>query len=313
MVMLHISVGYLPLWFEQTRFSWWVANGFDSLSRVCVPWLLMVSGALLLPQLKDLDWRQFYQKRMIRLLRPWIFWSLVFGLLNLWQGNEVSSVKRLVVSTVWTGFWLLPVFVGVYALAPWWQKFAQKVALGWKWLLIVVGLAVLIAGIHLPLYAEYFVYFVLGNELTILPLKKIGRRLGLGVWLFGWLAVMILTFQLSVANRGFVSTFYHYHTWPVVLMSLGGFYWFSQVRVFWQKILTQKYALILQKLSHDSFQLYFIHLLFFRLGINWSVFPTLVFIPANSALIFGLSWAGVNLLRIWPRCLTSLGAKDKSA
>lgn len=297
MVVLHVVLGYLFLWSEQSRLSWLTANAINSFSRVCVPWLLMVSGALLLPQLEKLSWQKFYQKRLLRLLLPWLFWSFVFGLINLWQGNEVSSLKRLIVSTVWTGFWLLPVLAMLYAFAPWWQKLARKVGPILTWLAIFSGVVILVNGIKTPFYLEYFVYFVLGEKIARRPLQKTGLWVGLASWLGGWLAVMILTYQLTVANNAFDYTYYEFHTWPVFLMSIGGFYFFAQTRQFWQNKLTLPVQKIVAQLSFDSFQLYFIHLLFFKFGLNLVIFPVLVFVPLNSSLVFLVSWMGVKLLR----------------
>jgi surface polysaccharide O-acyltransferase-like enzyme len=61
--------------------SWWIGNVYDSLSRWCVPVLVMISGALLLDESKQEDATAFYQKRLSR-----IFWPIPFGPLSIYCG-----------------------------------------------------------------------------------------------------------------------------------------------------------------------------------------------------------------------------------
>lgn len=312
MVLLHVAAYYVADWSGQSKISWLIANGFDSFSRICVPWLLMVSGALLLPQLRTGSWLSFYRRRLIRLVQPWLFWSVIFGWLNWWQGNEAETWYQLVVSTVWTGFWLLPVFLGLYAAAPWWQWLVNRLSPFGCWLVVIIGLAVLMAGVHWPLYGEYFVYFLLGELLARLSNHRVFLVGSLVGWIVGWLATMFLTWQLFSVNSPQLYTYYEYNAWPVVLMAISGFTFFAQLKSFWQKKLPVQFGQRLAALSAVSFQLYFIHLLFFRPAASWLTSPSLIFIPVYTMMIFGLSWLGVKLIQR-SRLLSKLsGAEERT-
>ncbi len=298
MVLLHVSAGYVPLWFEQSSFGWFFSNAFGSLSRVCVPLLVMVSGALLLPKLESgkINAFDFYQKRLSRLIKPWLFWSVIFGLINLLTGNEVDSLKRLVVGTVWTGFWLLPVLLVIYLFAPHFVKIKNIFGQWFVWAYLLVGTLILISGIHLPLYFEYFVYFVLGAVLADLPQKKLFKISGLLLLVVGLVSTSYLTFVLSVANRGFISTYYGFNMWTILLTSVGSFLFLAQHNNFFENKISTSHKKLLASLSAISFQIYFVHLLFFRLAFSFTTLPSVIFIPFYTIFIFGGSWLIVWLM-----------------
>lgn len=296
MVLLHVSAGYVPLWFEQSFFGWTVSNVLGSLSRICVPLLIMVSGALLLPKVEKVGLWDFYQKRLVRLIKPWLFWSVIFGVINLLTGNEADSIRRLIVGTVWTGFWLLPVLTGMYLVAPFFAKGEKYFGKLFVWIYLLVGTWVLISGIHLPLYFEYFVYFVGGKVLADFKITSLAKWIGFGAWLIGLFFTTYLTFNLSLANRGFVSTYYSFNSPTVALMSAGAFLFLSQNKNLLEKKISSKAKKVLANLSVISFQLYFVHLLFFRLPFSFTTLPSLFFVPVYTILIFWGSWLIVRLM-----------------
>lgn len=256
MVLLHVSAGYVPLWFEQSFFGWTISNVLGSLSRICVPLLIMVSGALLLPKVEKVGLWQFYQKRLVRLIKPWLFWSVIFGVLNILTGNEADSIGRLIVGTVWTGFWLLPVLMGMYLVAPFFANVEKYFGKLFVWIYLLVGTWVIISGIHLPLYFEYFVYFVGGKVLADFKTSSLVKWTGFGVWMIGLFLTTYLTFNLSLANRGFVSTYYGFNSWTVFAMSLGCFLFLAQLKNFFENRLSATVKKVLANLSVISFQIY---------------------------------------------------------
>lgn len=295
MVVLHISASYVPLWHEQSLFSWWGANLIDSFSRMCVPLFIMLSGALLLGKIDSL--KIFYTKRLTRLLRPWVFWSLIYGVINFIQGNEASSIKRLVVGTFWTGFWILPVLLVLYLIAPLFSYLIRKFGNYFLGLFLLLMGVLLVKGVHFPLYFEYSFYFVLGHLLTKIKISKNYLLVsGLGV-LFSWLLIASLTYRLSVPNMGFIADYYHYYTWPVVLLSTFGFLSLKGLTEVYRNKFTKKKVKIIINLSNASFGIYFIHMLVFRTGINIVYFPSYFFIPMISVSLYLLSYIMIKKMK----------------
>jgi surface polysaccharide O-acyltransferase-like enzyme len=295
MVVLHVSVSYLPLWSEQSRLSWLSINLIGSLTRMCVPLFIMLSGALLLGRQKRV--MTFYAKRMKRLLLPWFFWSVIYGFINVVQGNEVATLKRLIVGTVWTGFWILPVLLLLYVLTPLFNYLIQKYKKAFIFPFLLIMGIVLVSGIHLPAYFEYSFYFVSGFILQKVVINKRVWFFSLGISLLSWFAIMLLTYQLSLVNNGFVSTYYHYHTLPVLLLSLSGFVSIKGLIDLHGKKLSKGLVSMITHLSEASFGIYFFHMLLFRTNINLVYFPTYLFLPLLSIGLYGISYLAITLLQ----------------
>lgn len=57
---------------------WWAANSIDSALRWCVPFFVMITGALLVPKLEQgIAARDFYRRRAV-LLVPFVFWIAAY-------------------------------------------------------------------------------------------------------------------------------------------------------------------------------------------------------------------------------------------
>jgi len=213
------------------------------------------------------------------------------------QGNEVSSVKRLIVGTFWSGFWILPVLLGLYLVTPFFNYLIKKFNKYFFVIYLLVMGVLLTTGIPFPLYFEYSFYFILGYVLTKVKISKqlfVFSSLGL---LFSWLLISVLTYQLSVPNNGFVAAYYHYNTWPVVLLSIFGFMSLRSFSDIYKKKLNKKSILIITNLSRASFGIYFIHMLFLRAGFNLIYFPSYIFIPIFSIGIYFLSYVGIRIIK----------------
>ena len=57
---------------------WWTGNVIDSCVRWCVPVFVMLSGSLLLNPNKEEAIGEFLKKRMMRVLVPFVFWSVIY-------------------------------------------------------------------------------------------------------------------------------------------------------------------------------------------------------------------------------------------
>ena len=79
-VLLHVAAPGLYQ-FNKIPDSWWfICNVFDALVRACVPIFVMISGALILN--KDYDLKDFLQKRLLRVVIPFIAWTFIYMLFN---------------------------------------------------------------------------------------------------------------------------------------------------------------------------------------------------------------------------------------
>lgn len=88
-----------------------------------VPLFVMLSGALLLG--KDEPIKTFFQKRLARLLYPFLLWSVVVYVILYWQDGGRSTVRyieQLVLKVTTVGvhgiYWYIYMLIGIYILTP---------------------------------------------------------------------------------------------------------------------------------------------------------------------------------------------------
>lgn len=117
-----------------------VSDGFwvsviDSAFRSSVPLFVMASSYLLLPLRGSVE--SFFKRRFVRVLIPFIVWSLLYAILP-WSWGEVSIVEMkdnlLQLLTNFNGasghLWFIYMLIGLYMfmpiLSPWLEKVSQR-------------------------------------------------------------------------------------------------------------------------------------------------------------------------------------------
>lgn len=107
----------------------------DSALRACVPLFVMTSAYLLIP-LKD-DLVNFFKRRFIRVLIPFIVWALIYSLLPLSWGEISWSESRNYLTTFLYNFtensihfWYIYMLIGLYIfmpiISPWLKQVGKK-------------------------------------------------------------------------------------------------------------------------------------------------------------------------------------------
>lgn len=66
---------------------------YGAFLRPCVPLFVMLTGMLLLPIQQDME--QFYKKRMLRVIAPFLIWSLLYNLFPLLNGIMYMLYRQL--------------------------------------------------------------------------------------------------------------------------------------------------------------------------------------------------------------------------
>ena len=100
------------------------ASFFDSFVRACVPLFIVASSYLQFPLHYSAG--EFCRRRAVRILVPFIVWSLVYALA--W-GEPVSNLKSLMLNFNYSAghLWFVYMLVGVYLLMPMLSPWAEKV------------------------------------------------------------------------------------------------------------------------------------------------------------------------------------------
>lgn len=292
MVVLHVSAGYVTMYPNLPLLDWWMANLIESLTRVCVPLFFILSGSLILGRKEDLA--NFYSRRFGKLLVPWSFWSLIYGVISLLNGEQFDSVFQLVVYTAWSGFWILPIFLGLYVATPFFNWLTRKLGNDFTMLFLILMGGLLMMGIHLPIYFEYSFFYVLGMLLKKINLNLLQTYLLGLVTIFIWFFIAVMTDFSSALNNVFTETYYHYYSWTVVLLSASLFVLLKQIAEFEG---VKKLGEAIAELSQASFAIYFIHMIVFKLGLNLIILPSYIFIPLLSLGLYLFSYLLVKSAR----------------
>lgn len=118
---------------DETDAFW--ASFFDTLVRSCVPLFVIASSYLMFPL--NCSTGEFFKKRAIRILIPFILWSVVYAFA--W-GEPVENFKNLLLNFNYAAghLWFIYMLLGVYLLMPLLSPWAKKV--GKKELLAYLGI-----------------------------------------------------------------------------------------------------------------------------------------------------------------------------
>ena len=101
------------------------ASLFDSFVRSCVPLFIIASSYLQLPSRYTAG--EFFRRRTVRILVPFIVWTLVYACL--W-GEPIDNLKSLLLNFNYASghLWFVYMLVGVYLLIPLLSPWAEKVS-----------------------------------------------------------------------------------------------------------------------------------------------------------------------------------------
>ena len=143
--------------FEQ---GWYIAAFYIALAKPCVPLFLMITGYLLLA--KDGKPGEFYKKRFLKILPPFIAYSVFYDILNVLVGKKESLVSTLYAflsDPTKYNLWYLYVLIPIYLIMPFLRKiFLNSTESEIRWLCIVWAFfAVLLPAVNVffPLPIEF--------------------------------------------------------------------------------------------------------------------------------------------------------------
>lgn len=115
-IFLHAAAHNFSRSFDGTMNPIWMAcNINDSLVRWCVPVLVMLSGALLLPRTSAYDITKL-PKRIATIAVPLFVWSLVFICRK--HSLSFDSILNIFLKPQYYHLWFVYMLIGVYALMP---------------------------------------------------------------------------------------------------------------------------------------------------------------------------------------------------
>jgi len=323
-VLLHTSA--VGVYQSVTAHGWWAANFYDSLSRVSVPLFVMVSGALLLG--KQENYKDFFGKRVRRVLVPWLVWTFVYMIWAVWFRHQpvanFRDSKKLFIDTFLGGFWFLVMLFQLYILTPllrillphlrkWDQSYFLIL-----WFTVVSLLPLLEHftqlkwSIPLPIGLMYLGYFVLGHFSMNIKWSRKQVFFAAAIFTGSFLFTLFATFFSSLAHGSFDEFFYGFLTPNVIALSLTSFVLLQKIA---EQTSIQKMHKLLHWLSKTVFGVYLVHVIILEiLGSGWLGFRLFGFgwqpfiaIPLTTIIVFIISTVIIFLLQKIPYIKMAVG------
>jgi len=312
-VLLHLSATIVMQPDQPGTVSWHIANLIDAATRWCVPVFVMLSGALLLNAKKHVSPREFWTRRMNRLLPALMFWSAVYLAWRAYFWNQPLSLNTiaqdLIAGRPYIHLYFLFLIAGLYLVTPFLATAATS--LGSKQLgqaiMIMAALALganmadFLATSAFTLFVPYLVYYLAGLYcIRVLA----DRPAPYGMLLAGAIVMTTLLTALLVSAKGLDDrwSFYFYEDFSPTIMLMA-------VTVFMlllQMSLSPTVQSVAQRLAPWTLGVYLAHPIIVELLRNLyhttmpAMFRPLYYIPVTFVATIVLTFTAVALMQKIP-------------
>ncbi len=229
-ILVHILGVYINSYGSIDETSWAITTLFGSGIRFCVPFFLMLTGALLLN--KDYTIKSFLKKRFSRILLPFLFWSIIYVFIqnNFQIDNSIKDLSSIFLKPTAFHLWYIYMLIGIYLIIPVVNQVTKGVSRNIILYYLLIWFAVLF--FNLPLlsklpksfdltyFSGYLGYVLLGFYLyrysgNVFRYKKILFTIFLASVLF----TFGFTYLYSTKYFKYADQFFNYLTPNIVLMS----------------------------------------------------------------------------------------------
>jgi len=237
-IIIHVSS--IRIEFGSITDTWWSANVCLSFVQFCVPIFVMISGVLLLSKEYELSF--FLNKKLIRIIIPFLFWSLFYLLFLIFRQSihgesftffqlfKFISFGLLFCPSFSFHLWYIYMLVGLLLFVPiigkWVRNTTEKEI---KYFLIIWIISIFLSLLKIghnfieEVNLGYLVLgFYLSNKEFNLNKKQIWKK-SLALFLSGGLLTIIGTWLLTVEKGKYDSLFQGFLTPNVLLLSVGLF------------------------------------------------------------------------------------------
>lgn len=297
--------------------------GLFTLAKTCVPLFVMLSGSLLLH--KKESYTDFFQKRVSRLLLPWVTWTIITAIVIIFRTNN-SDIKSIVqlFREVFLSFWFLPMVIGLYLLTPAMRTFVQAAKIldilfvVLIWFMVVAFLPFQRNNPAFPLdtdngllrqVIQYSGYYLIGYIFVIKTFSRKYLFLALFFLIFGILWTVYGIYAQSILFHGkFTGYYLDYYAPGIIVTAVSLFVLLQIIGNKLESTLEQNNMLrsILIEMSKLSLGIYFIHLLMKQVLVilfhenDLTKFAGLLDPWLQALILFACSFITIKLLSMIP-------------
>jgi len=281
-VIIHVAAIPAPHFNTITPYEWWVSNMYHILSKGGPPIFTMISGMLLLGATRQQTLPDFFRKRFIRVLGPFVIWAVIYLIYRLYYKGEILDAAQIrdlfLVGPMYYHLWFIQMILGLYIATPILRVYIRNATrrdLTYFLTIWVVTVSILPLisrfydiniGIQIFITTGYLGYFVLGYYLKDIWLTLSQIRIALFVVVSSLLFTELATFLLLDQNAGqFDPFFLDYYSINMIIVSSGIFLILKSIP--YDRLLEDRPKLRqrIVFVSSCSFGIYFVHVILMEL------------------------------------------------
>lgn len=239
-------------------------------TRISVPLFVMVSGALLLG--KSEGYKEFFKKRVSKVLIPWIGWTVISMITVIsFQNQPVQSLSEWVQFfhvTFLTRYWFIPMLFTLYLLTPLLRIFIKHAKKSDLWYGIVIwfcfiGLFPTIENFfridlfgEANIFLQYSGYFILGYVCSTLKLSSKQEKISIVIFIF---ALFLTLFFGALDNGRMRDYFYSFLSTTVILQTVSFFLVARSLLLRYDQSIPQTTKKVITNIGSASLGIYFVH------------------------------------------------------
>lgn len=305
-VTIHVAAGVVTDKAQTYESPWMAGNFYESISRWAVPMFVMISGALMLSNKKEIRTSEFLKTKMAKILIPLFAFSVIYYANEVRKGELTFTIRdfieRLATDDIMYHLWFLYMIAGLYLITPLLKIFIQHAKrkdieyfiLLWLFASVISKAIEYFIGysleIELFFVTHYIGYYMLGYYLFTYEFRTKWRILIYVGGIIGWLITFFMTYHESVKlDEPLEHYWYDEHSPNVLLVAVALFVLFKS-----SKLGEMKLPWIGHIISQASFGIYLIHVLvmqtiYEKFDFVWFDLHPVIGIPYKVALVVMIS------------------------
>lgn len=256
---------------------WLMSLTIQVAAHWAVPIFFMLTGANLMNYRMRCSTKEYFKRRFVRIVIPFLFWSTFYFVWEYWFGEaEYTGIRDFIELYLNNGsvniFWFFYPLFAIYLSMPVLSILAEERYK--KPLYYMIGLGILanafvpllpgLLGISYygdltpPIIGGFVIYVLLGWILKTESFSSRVRYIVYAMGLFGAVSMFAGTILLSLRDGILNELLWDYLMYPTLFMACALFLFIKHCN--WKVFLNEKVRKILPKLSSASFGVYLIHI-----------------------------------------------------
>lgn len=303
--------------------DWKAFVTYNCLGRFAVPVFFMISGCIFLNPRKEYGVKKLYAGNIARLVRIFLFWSVLYAVRDMLCGlNDLSQPFRQVLENFIKGvilgpthFWFLAVMIALYMITPFLRLIAAEKRLTEYFLILWIIFTMLPAftnpvdqltivrdffeNFEMRFVVGYSGYFLLGHYIhTWFKPDKKQRYIIYIAGILAYFFTVAVTDRLSLQKGDYVETYLNGDMFNCFLMALAVFILIKEICE--KKWIKEGLQRKIFRIAECSFGIYLVHMLSFNLidygKIAGKITASAVEIPGFALFVYAGSYIAVRLI-----------------